>query len=380
MKKIIHILKVSGQKIFLSLHTTVICLIILCILVLWGTFYQIDHGIYAAKARFFSSWLVFIGGFFPFPGVRLTVLTLILNQVSLLIFRQKWRPNKAGLILTHTGILVLLIGGGIISYTSKETLLTLWEGESSNQSASYRDWELAVWAKTDKGGTQTPVVLGLDTLRAERAYAIPGLHAAIRIRRIYKNCMALMPAARGDSAHAMMAVIDSLEALGPAQDPSENMPGLVLAPESNGTPDGRICLYGGTPEPAAFAFNSDTLFCALRQKRTPLPLTITLINFVKEDYAGTQTARQFKSKIRVKGGGMDREVVISMNKPFRYKQFTFYQSSYSQGGGRQSSTLAVVENRGKSLPYVAGILMAAGLILHFFVKLIVHIRKQGKAA
>jgi hypothetical protein len=68
MKKIIPLLKISAQQLFLSLHTTVICLIILCILVLWGTFYQIDHGIYAAKARFFSSWIVLIGGFFLFPA------------------------------------------------------------------------------------------------------------------------------------------------------------------------------------------------------------------------------------------------------------------------------------------------------------------------
>jgi hypothetical protein len=346
--------------------------------VLWGTFYQIDHGIYAAKARFFSSWIVLIGGFFPFPGVRLTVLTLILNQLAFLSFKQKWRMEKVGLILTHAGILVLLIGGGIISYTSKETSLTLWEGESSHESSSYRDWEIAVWKNSL---FKNPVVLDLDTLRAGRLYGIPASRAVIRLQRIYKNCMALMPATHGDSAHAMTAVIDSLEALGPVQDPSENMPGLVLTPENSGQPDGRrIFLYGGNPDPASAALSRDTLYFALRQKRTPLPLAITLIQFVKEDYAGTQTARQFKSKIRATGGGMDREVVISMNKPFRYRQFTFYQSSYSQGGGRQSSTLAVVENRGKALPYVAGLFMAVGLILHFFVKLVVHIRNQRRAA
>ena len=66
-----------------------------------------------------------------------------------------------------------------------------------------------------------------------------------------------------------------------------------------------------------------------------------------------------------------------MNKPFRYRQYTFYQSSYSQSNDRQSSTLAVVENRGKWLPYVAGLLMALGLVLHFGAQLVVHIRKQG---
>jgi hypothetical protein len=378
MKKFLTVLRISAEKLFFSLHTTVICLIILCILVLWGTFYQIDHGIYAAKARFFSSWIVLIGGFFPFPGVRLTVLTLIFNQLAILFFRQKWRLDKAGLVLMHAGVLVLLIGGGIISYTSKETFLTLWEGESSNESASFRDWELAVWTKADISASRNPAVVGLDTMRAGHSYVISAMHTIVFVQRIYKNCMALMPAGHGDTSRPMQAAIDSLEAADPAADPSENIPGLELTP--SGASGARVVLYGGSPGPIAAAFGGDTLYFTLRQKRMPLPLFITLIKFVKEDYAGTQTARQFTSKIRAKGGGMDREAVISMNKPFRYRQFTFYQSSYSQGGGRQSSTLAVVENRGKSLPYVAGILMAAGLILHFFAKLVIHIRKQGKAA
>ena len=375
MKKIFRILKISAEKVFLSLHTTVICLILLCVLVLWGTFYQVDHGIYAAKARFFSSWIVLIGGFIPFPGVRLTVLTLILNQLAFLLFRQKWRIDKIGLILTHAGILILLIGGGIISYTSKETFLTLWEGETSHESSSYREWELAMWKN---GLSQNPSVFILDSLRAGQPLEFPSQHASVLVQKIYKNCMAFMPRGHGDTMQPTAAVIDSLATTRPSADPSENMPGLEMTPE--GAAAGRILLYGGNPYPTPLALTGDTLFFILRQKRTPLPLSITLIKFVKEDYSGTQTARQFKSKIRASGGGMDRDVVISMNKPFRYRQFTLYQSSYAQDGARQSSTLAVVENRGKALPYVAGLFMAIGLVLHFCAKLVVYIRGQRRAA
>jgi hypothetical protein len=366
--------------LFLSLHTTVICLIILCILVLWGTFYQIDNGIYAAKARFFSSWIVLIGGFFPFPGVRLTVLTLILNQLSMLIFRQAWKWNKAGLILTHTGILILLIGGGIISYTARETFLMLWEGETSNEASSYHAWELAAWTKAQNtGAVQNLAVFGSDTLAAGRSYPVPFANGAISIQGFYKNCMALT-SSRGDTAQGMAAAIDSLEPQRPASDPSENVPGANIVLTANGLPPARVLLYAASPAPSPVAAGNDTLWLALRQKRTRLPVSVTLIYFVKEDYAGTQMARQFKSTIRVSGSDINREVVVSMNKPFRYRQFTFYQSSYSQNGPRESSTFAIVENRGKSLPYIAGLFMALGLILHFCVKLIVHSRKQRTGA
>jgi len=375
MKRPIPILRNAAEKLFLSLHTTVICLIILCILVLWGTFYQIDHGIYAAKARFFSSWVVLIGGLVPFPGVRLTALILILNQIAFLLFRQKWRLEKLGLILTHAGILILLIGGGIISYTSKETFLTLWEGETSHESSSYREWELAGWKS---GHFESPAVFSLDSLRPGQPLGNPSFSTGILIQRIYKNCTAFMPRGHGDMMRPMGLDIDSLAATRPAADPSENIAGMELAPR--GAAAGRILLYGGNPSPTPAVLNGDSIFFSLRQKRAPLPLSITLIKFVKEDYAGTETARQFTSRIRAAGNGMDRDVVISMNKPFRYKQYTFYQSSYAQDGARQSSTLAVVENRGKALPYLAGLFMAAGLVLHFCVKLVVYIRKHRSAA
>jgi hypothetical protein len=95
-----------------------------------------------------------------------------------------------------------------------------------------------------------------------------------------------------------------------------------------------------------------------------LPLTIGLLDFVKTDYRGTGMARDFESRLRVRGPGIDREVVVSMNRPFRYRDYTFYQFSYAAGDGPESSSLAVVKNPGRWLPYVASIVICMGLILH----------------
>jgi len=361
---------------FLSLYTTVICLIVLCILVLWGTLYRIDHGIYAAKTRFFSSWIVLIAGIVPFPGVLLAAAALILNQAAMLVFKQEWRPAKAGIIITHLGVLVLLVGGGIVSYTARESFLALWEGETSNESLSYHSWDLATWTKTKPG---TPWAMSLDTLRTGHAYrsALPG--ASVLVEDAYPNCVALMrqmPLADSSARMPMPAAIDSIEAQSAASDPSDNIPGVVVTVSAAAGAGTRRVVYGGASEPVCIPCGADTLYCAVRRKPVPLPLALALIKFVKEDYAGTQMARQYRSTVRAKGSDIDREAVISMNKPFRYRHYTFYQSSYSQTGGRRSSTFAVVENRGKWLPYVAGFLLAAGLLLHFCTKLIIHIRKR----
>jgi hypothetical protein len=378
MKKLFSIVRTFAEKLFLSLHTTVICLVILCVLVLWGTFYQIDNGIYAAKARFFSSWIVLIWGIVPFPGVRLAVFVLILNQLSMLAFRQKWRFEKAGLIITHVGILILLIGGGIISYTARESFLMLWEGESSNESSLYHSWEIAAWAQDAHTGARSLAVYGTDTMATGQKYPVAFANGVFTLEGLYKNSMALA-SARGDTSSRGSTAIDSLEPQRPASDPSENVPGAVLTFSKGGAAPEKVLLYAANPEPSFAANNADTVWFALRQKRVPLPITVTLKDFVKEDYAGTSMARQFKSTVHVAGSDIDREVVVSMNKPFRYRHYTLYQSSYSQSGKRESSTFAVVENRGKSLPYVAGLFMAVGLVLHFCLKLVAHIRKQEAA-
>jgi hypothetical protein len=380
MKNIPSLIKKTLTGLFLSLHTTVICLILLCILVLWGTFFQIDNGIYAAKARFFNAWIVLIAGVVPFPGVRLAGLILILNALATLIFKQSWKLRNTGLILTHIGILVLLIGGGIVSYTARESSLTLWEGESSHESSSDNAWEIALWTKSHTGGSagQQAVSFAVDTLSPGRPYNVPPARATFTIEKLHKNSMAFAASGHGESTGRMPA-IDSIAEEPAGPDPTKNVPSAVVSMSCSSTGTrlpSRLFLYGANPEPSLFVNGTDTFCMAMRPKRIPLPLTITLLDFIKEDYAGTKTARQFKSKIRARAPDMDREVVIAMNRPFRYRQFTFYQSSYDQQGERGASTFAVVENRGKPLPYVAGILMTAGLLLHFLVRFFSHVRNR----
>jgi hypothetical protein len=99
-------------------------------------------------------------------------------------------------------------------------------------------------------------------------------------------------------------------------------------------------------------------------------MRVELSGFEAKWHPGTQKAKSFQSRLRLFGKNMDREVAIEMNRPFRYKDFTFYQMGYSeQEGGGHSSTLAIVKNPLRYLPYIASLIIVAGLFLHFFVKM-----------
>ena len=101
-----------------SLKLTVICLLILIIIIIWGTVYQSNNGLFQAQQKFFHSWVFFIFGFIPFPGTNLTLTILFLNLIASMVFRIGLKWQKSGIILIHLGIIVLLVGGFISSFSS----------------------------------------------------------------------------------------------------------------------------------------------------------------------------------------------------------------------------------------------------------------------
>jgi N-acetylglutamate synthase-like GNAT family acetyltransferase len=96
-----------------------------------------------------------------------------------------------------------------------------------------------------------------------------------------------------------------------------------------------------------------------------LPVTMHLNEFVIKRHPGSSAIMDFESRVHAQGEGIDRDVVISMNRPFRYRDYTFYQSSYRADNGQKLSILAVVKDPARIVPYIASIFIAAGLLVHF---------------
>jgi hypothetical protein len=104
-------------------------------------------------------------------------------------------------------------------------------------------------------------------------------------------------------------------------------------------------------------------------KYLPLPFTIRLDHFKAEFHPGTEVAKSFESLVTISTGSLQRQVRIYMNNPLRYKDYTVYQASYdTDSTGKVHSTLAVVKNSAKILPYIACLLVFLGLALHFLIQ------------
>jgi hypothetical protein len=114
-----------------------------------------------------------------------------------------------------------------------------------------------------------------------------------------------------------------------------------------------------------------------RQEKVVLPVEIKLLDFEKSMHPGTDIPRSFSSRIEITTEGAHHQAVISMNRPLRYREYTFYQSSYSEDGmGGESSTFSVVRNSGRWLPYIASALIFLGLAGHFLVMLAAALKRN----
>jgi ABC-type transport system involved in cytochrome c biogenesis permease subunit len=119
----------------------------------------------------------------------------------------------------------------------------------------------------------------------------------------------------------------------------------------------------------------------LRFKRHFKPYTVELKDVSKTDYVGTNTPRDYRSVVRIVDADAeeDFEQHIWMNNPLRYAGETFYQSSYGAPDpdtGKESTTLAVVSNTGWLIPYVSCMIVATGMLAHFWIVMMRFLRRR----
>ena len=355
---------------FSSLKLTVLCLALLMVLILWGTLYQVEYGIWQAQQVFFRSWFIWFGVLPIFPAGKLVMSVLFVNMLISLLFRMEVSFRKAGLVLTHLGLMLLLAGGWVTYRFGQESFLSLVEGEGSNVSLSYRDWEISLW--TDPSPPWRIIAYDAEGLRAGRSWRVPELSLELEVEAYYPNSRPLGPMQVEDDAEPPRNAsgIRALQPVRTGPQPEEHMPGALLRVRRAGN-EARVLLFGGESVPTQLEDDVGTLFIALRRKRYPLPITVSLHKFTREYYPGSDIPKTFSSLIEVDNRGLQRMAMIAMNQPFRFRDFTFYQASFANlQDGSELSTFAVTRNVGRVLPYVATAMTVIGLILHFLVELV----------
>jgi hypothetical protein len=128
-----------------------------------------------------------------------------------------------------------------------------------------------------------------------------------------------------------------------------------------------------------FSFKQRTYQLVMRLRRFYKPFSVQLLEFRHDLYAGTGVAKNFSSRVRLEDAAKqeNREVLIYMNNPLRYGGETFYQASWDKDD--HGTVLQVVHNPSWLTPYLACILVAAGLVVQFTSHLVGFVSKRRLA-
>ena len=331
-----------------SLKLTVLCIFLLGVLIFWGTLDQVEHGLYLAQERFFNSLFVWMGPV-PIPSVRIIMWVLFFNLLAALSFRFRYSFKNLGLVITHIGLVMLLVSGFLTLHFSRESFVNLYEGESTNIASDYMNWELVI--VSEEHGKIGKLSIDEQDLIPGKVISAQGLILPLKVRSKYINSHYFDTPFAGRILKEM-----PLE-----KDYEKNVRALIL--DWN---DDEIKLQGDDEPSYSLNYKGVDYVLLLRKKQYKLPFMIELVDVSRELHPGTDKAKSYQSKVVIHEHDLARELTISMNKPFRSGLYTAYQASFGiDADAKEMTVLAIVKNLDYSLPYIASLICSLGLFIHF---------------
>ena len=367
-----------------SLKLTIVCLACAMVLVFVGTLDQVQIGVYEAQLRYFKSFFLY----FSLPGSQLKIPwfpggyilggILLVNLVAAHVSRFKLSWKKTGILILHSGLILMLVGQLVTSVFEEESQVQLDRGQTKNYSESpYLD-ELAI---IDSSGANTDEVISVPASRLAkgRSISLPEAGLTLQVNDFYENA-ALVGSNQLPSENYPHLRVGPMAVAVPIprtyKQDERNQPAASVSLIQNGQQIGSWSLASGFPQPIQFRAGPKPFAIALRPKRYYRPFSITLEEFRHDRYAGTEIAKNFSSKVRLVDPSVheNREALIFMNHPLRYAGLTFYQAGF--GNNDATTVLQVMKNPSWLVPYISCGMMALGLVIQFGMHLISFVRRR----
>lgn len=161
--------------------------------------------------------------------------------------------------------------------------------------------------------------------------------------------------------------------------PEARIPGMVAQVQFDGETnvhdlvlDGAYGVYGQTTLDPSVVSGSTTNWFRLQKKHYELPLLVQLNDFIRTEHANSAMDKEYIARITVRGlgenEGFEQDASVEMNKPYRHRGWTFYQSSFNQALPDYTQLTARFTT-GRILPYISTIVVFLGLAIHFLLVL-----------
>jgi len=370
-----------------SLRLTVVLLGLLLLLTWLGTLHQVDHGLIAAKRKYFDSYVLLqtAGPFaIPLPGGLLVMGLLFCHLIIGGMLRLRWDSERAGVLIGHVGIAALLLSGFVQRFFAYEGYIKLHEGERSAHITSYLDWELVLSEATAEGRVREFRIPQERFAAARSKNAMTFAHERLPFHLRVHHAMphAIPQQARGEIP---LPVRDGwyLHPLPRAKQTESEVPGAYIDVQPLDDSQPASGLVWGEERHGFTAQVADREWViTLRRQRRPLPFAMELEDFTAEFYPGTRKPRSFESVVMVHDDGAEERHRIVMNEPLRRDGHVVYQESWgpqdAAPGTPLFSRFAVMRNPADRWPIICCAIIAVGMSFHFGRKLLRYIRSEAR--
>lgn len=385
-----------GQKIldfFSSYLLCVICLVLLGLLVWFSTLEMQDIGLSGALEKYYSHKVFWVfpevnGGmktYLPLPGAYWVCCVLFVNMMlgGILRLRKGWR--NAGVVMSHMGIVLLLVVGFVDHHRSIHSKMEVYQGEKYDYATKFDYTSIEVSEFNDEGEKQKPYVIKHEMLEdlgdKMRRFTFKDLPFDVEVRHFRENAVVL-EASKNVRTKESGEVIDGFFLHPMDVDPSMdyyNYGCYALVKPKNGEPSRQILLSRSIGFPQTFSVDGKLYGMEMPNEIWNMPFSVDLINSVGEYYPGTKRPSKFQSTISWIGEDEKQEKIqtIKMNHPMRYKGFTLYQANWNEPiNGLEFSGFEVVTNPVDQGPKICMWISAIGLCIHFGIKLVNYLERE----
>ncbi len=362
-----------------------ILLLILGLLTWFATLEQIDTGLYPTLNKYFHWKSVFLlpeikGKMVPLPlpgGYWVGALLLVnLTLGGVIRIRKGWK--HAGNLISHIGIIFMLVAGGVAHHFSERGNMAVGEGESSNVAEDYFEYVVEVAEIKDGKTGEIHVVRGRDlvdlTGGTGRVFKFPSLPFDLEIAGYQINAA---PVGMTERAPALgERVADGyylMEKPGEKNAEANTAACYARIVYRDGKKSDPFILAGASFHPFTIRDGERIFTVDMRKRLWPMPFTLKLDKFTAAFHPGTMKPSKFISKItRIENGG-EAKVTIQMNEPMRYEGLTFFQASYGPPGAgpgqRMYSVFEIVKNPADKWPEYSLYIVSFGMLVTFLTKL-----------
>lgn len=362
-------------------------LLVLLLLLTWlGTLEQTQNGLFLTAKKYFDPRAFFLvpewnGKPLPLvlPGVYWVSALLFINLLlgGVVRIRKGWRV--VGVLISHCGILFLLLGGFVTERWEQRGNMAISEGETSNVAEHYFDYVIEITEVRD-GALIEPVHVISEQFLADldrldrRLLRLKNLPFDLEVTGYLPNAdaRAFTDPAPANGEKVVKGYYLMERELNP-QAEANLAATYAKVVEKDGSAGEPFILPAASYHPYTLRHGERTFSVVMRKRLWELPFTVTLDEFTAEFHPGTMRPSKFVSRVTRHEDGVDSHVVIQMNEPMRHRGLTYFQASWgpqdAKPGTPLFSVFEVVRNPADRWPWYAIYIVGFGLFVHFVMKL-----------